>query len=259
VPYARSPHTGRVHYAERGEARPGSHLPVLLIHGAGASSAIWMMVLARLGRILRAVAIDLPGHGPSPAAEGNEPASITSYRDAVGGLAATLCLGRSVLVGHSMGALVALEAALTWPDKVAALVLCGARPRLPVHDDLLAIVRDNYQQFPVLLAERALSPAAKPALRRAFVGAGLTAPRETALADYAAIAAADFTGRLPALTCPVIWLHGADDRIVPPPPEQTAGPNSAVIVLPDVGHILPVEAPAAIADVAVRLAAISSG
>jgi len=258
VPYARSPHAGRLHYAERGESRPGGHLPVLLIHGAAASSAIWMMVLARLGRTLRAVAIDLPGHGPSPA-PGGEAESITGYRDAVGTLAATLCLGRSVLVGHSMGALVALDAALTWPDKMAALVLCGASPRLPVHDDLLAVVRDDYQQFPAFLAKRALSPAVKPALRRAFVGAGLTAPQQTALADYAAIAAADFTARLPALTCPVIWLHGADDRIVPLPPEQSAGPNSAVIVLPDVGHILPVEAPAAIADVAVRLAGVSSG
>ena len=40
--------------------------PFLLIHGAGASSAIWMMVMARLARAGRAVAIDLPGHGPSP-------------------------------------------------------------------------------------------------------------------------------------------------------------------------------------------------
>jgi pimeloyl-ACP methyl ester carboxylesterase len=257
LPYARSSHAGRIHYAERGEARPGGHLPVLLIHGAAASSAIWMMVLARLGSATRAVAIDLPGHGPSPAAEGDEPVSIAGYRDAVGTLAATLCLGRSVLVGHSMGALVALDAALTWPDKVAALVLCGAGPRLPVHDDLLAVVRDDYPRFPAFLAERALSPAAKPALRRAFAGAGVAAPQQTALADYAAIAAVDFTDRLPALTCPVIWLHGADDHIVPPPPEPAAGSNSAVIVLPDVGHILPVEAPAAIADVAVRLAVSS--
>jgi hypothetical protein len=59
---------GRVHYAERGESHPGRR-PVLLIHGAGASSAIWMMVMARLGRATRAIAIDLPGHGPSPARE----------------------------------------------------------------------------------------------------------------------------------------------------------------------------------------------
>ena len=152
MPFARSPHAGRLHYSERGEARPG-RLPVLLIHGAGASSAIWMMVLARLGRLARAVAVDLPGHGPSPRGDGDA-VSIAGYRDATGTLAATLCLGRSVLVGHSMGALVAIEAALAWPDKVAGLVLCAAAPRLPVSRDLMKVIDEGYARFPAWLAER---------------------------------------------------------------------------------------------------------
>ncbi|HEY2904078.1 MAG TPA: alpha/beta fold hydrolase [Polyangia bacterium] len=254
MPFARSPHLGRLHYAERGDARD-QRLPALLIHGAGASSAIWMMTLARLGRATRAIAVDLPGHGPSPAADaGAPPPSIAGYRDVVGALAASLGLGRSVLVGHSMGALVAVEAALAWPDKVAALVLCGAGPRLPAHPDLLAVVQDDYDRFPEWLAEHGLSPAAKPALRRAFAAAGVAAPKETTLADYAAIAACDLTERLNGLSCPTTWLHGADDRIVPPPAAEILGPGQTVIVFPDAGHILPVETPASIADVTIRFA-----
>src|SRR4030095_8268059 len=129
MPYVALAHSGRIHYAERGERRAGRP-SALLIHGAGASSAIWMMVLARVARTGHAVAIDLPGHGPS-AAEGsalNGAGGLTleRYRDAAGELAGTLCLGPSVLVGHSLGALVAIEAALAWPDKVRALVLCAA-------------------------------------------------------------------------------------------------------------------------------------
>ena len=254
VPFARAPHAGRLHYAERGERRASS-LPMLLIHGAGASSAIWMMVLARLSRPTRAVAIDLPGHGPSPPAEGAKPASIAGYREATGALAAALCLGRSVLVGHSMGALVALEAALAWPDKVAALVLCGAAARLPVPSELLAVVRDEHARFPEWLAEHALSPAAKPGLRRAFVAAGLAATRDTILADYAAIAACDLGARLKQVACPVAWLHGADDRIVPAPAVDDLGRHHALAVIPNAGHILPIEAPAVIAATAQRLAA----
>ncbi|HEX3694154.1 MAG TPA: alpha/beta fold hydrolase [Polyangia bacterium] len=254
MPFARSLHTGRLHYSERGEAHDQS-LPALLIHGAGASSAIWMMTLARLGRATRAVAIDLPGHGPSPAAEmGSPPPSIAGYRDAVGALAAGLCLGRSVLIGHSMGALVAIEAALAWPDKVAALVLCGAGLKLPIHHDLLAVVQDDYDRFPAWLAEHGLSPAAKPALRRAFAAAGVAATKATTLADYAAIAACDLTERLKALSCPTAWLHGADDRIVPPPAAEILGPGHTVIVFPDAGHILPVEKPASVAEVTIRFA-----
>jgi pimeloyl-ACP methyl ester carboxylesterase len=166
LPFARCHRVGRVHYAERGERRAGQS-PVLLIHGAGASAAIWMMVMARLGRVTRAVAIDLPGHGPSPVAEqegegdgrGGERPTLMRYRDAAGELAALVGLGRSVVVGHSMGALIAIEAALAWPDKVAGLVLCAAARRLPVSRELIGVLAERYDQFPVWLAERG-SPSA---------------------------------------------------------------------------------------------------
>src|SRR3954454_2005541 len=163
--YVALPHAGRIHYAERGERRPGRP-SALLIHGAGASSAIWMMVLTRVARDGHAIAIDLPGHGPSAtesaAFDGGNGLTLTRYRDAVGELAGTLCLGPSVLVGHSMGALVAIEAALAWPDKVRGLVLCGAAPRLGVRDELLALIREDHARVPAWMAEHGLSPSVKP-------------------------------------------------------------------------------------------------
>src|SRR5439155_7623798 len=96
-------------------------------------------------------AIDLPGHGPSES--GDVPLDMGAYRDAVGLLGATLCLGASVLVGHSMGALVAVEAALAWPDKVRALVLVAAAPRLPVDPQLLALLETHPEAARVWLAD----------------------------------------------------------------------------------------------------------
>jgi pimeloyl-ACP methyl ester carboxylesterase len=227
---------------------------VLLIHGAGSSSAVWMTVLARLGRLTRAVAIDLPGHGPSPSppadASGRVEPSLAALRDACGALAAALCLGRAVLVGHSMGALVALDAALAWPDKVAGLVLCAAAPRLPITPEAAQVLRDDAARFPTWLAERALSPAAKPAVRRGFVAAGIATTREAAAADYALIAATDLSSRVGGLTCPVVWIDGADDTLVPAAP----GRRGEVITLPGVGHLTPIEAPSAVAETAARLA-----
>jgi pimeloyl-ACP methyl ester carboxylesterase len=245
VPFAR-----RIHYADRGERRDGV-APVLLVHGAGASSAIWMMALARLGRVTYAVALDLPGHGPSPGpADGAAPPTIAGYRDAAGLVAGTLCLGPSVLVGHSMGALVAIEAALAWPDKVRGLVLCGAAPRLPVSDELLALIRDDHPRVPAWLAEHGLSPRARPAVRRGFVAAGMVTAREITLADFQAVREADLGARVTNVACPIIWLDGADDRIVTPP----AGRPGEVRVLPDVGHLVPIEAPGAVAAAAAELA-----
>jgi (E)-2-((N-methylformamido)methylene)succinate hydrolase len=244
MPFARSQHAGRLHYAERGERR--ENVPsVLLVHGAGASSAIWMMAMARLARAAHVVAIDLPGHGPSPLPEGGVAAlSLEGYRDAAGALAASLCLGPSVLVGHSMGALVAMEAALAWPDKVRGLVLCAAAPRLPVRDELLALLRADHARFPAWMAEHGLSPRAKPGVRRAFAAAGIVTSRDTTLADFETVRAADLGARVAGLTCPVLWLDGADDQIVAP----TEGRPGDVRRLEGVGHMVPIEAPEAVTE-----------
>jgi pimeloyl-ACP methyl ester carboxylesterase len=201
---------GNLHYAERGERRPGAS-SALLVHGAGASSAIWMMVMARLARASHVVAIDLPGHGASPN-EGDAPVSLERYRDAAGALAGTLGPRPSVLVGHSMGALVAIEAALAWPDKVRGLVLCAAAPRLPVRDDLLALIRENHAGFPAWMAEHGLSPQAKAGLRRGFAAAGSATSREVTLADFEVVRAADLRERVKNLTCPVLWSTARTTR-----------------------------------------------
>ena len=247
MPYVALAHAGRVHYAERGERRPGRP-SALLIHGAGASSAIWMMALARVARSGHAVAIDLPGHGPSAtdgaALDGAQGLTLARYRDAVGELAGTLCLGPSVLVGHSLGALVAIEAALAWPDKVRALVLCAAAPRLGVDPELARVLRDEPAAVIAWLADNALSPTAKPAIRRGFLAAGEATPVEVTRADFDIVGATDLSARISALACPVTWLDGADDGIVP----ATEGRAGAIVKVPGAGHLLPIEAPAAVAD-----------
>ena len=60
------------------------------------------------------------------------------------------------------------------------------------------------------------------------------------------VGAADLTSRLSALRVPMTWLDGADDRSVPA--EARVGRPGQTVLLPDAGHLLPIEAPAAIAD-----------
>ncbi len=242
MPYVALP-PGRVHFAERGERRQGQP-SVLLIHGAGAGSAIWSMTLARIARAGHAVAIDLPGHGPSDRGEGR--LDLARHRDAVGLLGAALCLGPSLLVGHSMGALVALEAALAWPDKVRALLLVAAAPRMPVDPELLALLDSDPEAARGWLAERGLSRRAKPAVRRGFLAAGAGAPPDVTRADFELVRATDLTPRLAAVRCPMTWLDGADDRIVSA--EWRSARPGETLVVPDAGHLIPIEAPAAVAE-----------
>ncbi len=257
MPHLALAHAGRIHYAERGERRP-QRPSVVFIHGAGAGSGIWSMTMARVARDAHAIAVDLPGHGPSELGA-LATLSLERYRDAVGELCGALDLGPSVLVGHSMGALVALELALAWPDRVRALILAAAAPKIPVDPELLLLLHDDPDRATSWLADRSLSPRARPAIRRGFLAAGVgraATPPEVARADFEIVRSTDLHPRLAQIACPLVWLDGADDAMVPA--ACRGGRPGRVVTIPDAGHLLPIEAPAAIAEAIASATAIEA-
>ena len=95
--------------------------PILFIHGLGVTGAVWMPFARRLTLRYAAVAPDLRGHGASDELPwGYLPANYA--RDLVG-LYDARAIGPAPVVGHSLGALVALALADLRPDLVTALVL----------------------------------------------------------------------------------------------------------------------------------------
>jgi pimeloyl-ACP methyl ester carboxylesterase len=102
----------------------GSGAPVLLLHQAPSSHAMWEALLAPLSdHGLRVIAPDLPGHGMSDPLP-HRP-SIADYADAVIGLTRELELERVDLVGHHTGVAVALEIAARAPGLVGRIVGWG--------------------------------------------------------------------------------------------------------------------------------------
>jgi pimeloyl-ACP methyl ester carboxylesterase len=101
--------------------RAGQGTPLVLLHGYGESLLAWREVFQLLSRQADVIAFDLPGFGLS-----TKPS--TGY--AVDSIAATvvraldaLSVPRAVLVGHSLGGAIATAVAITYPDRVRALVL----------------------------------------------------------------------------------------------------------------------------------------
>jgi len=120
VPAVRSGTVGAVAWASAGD--PGSAAtPVLLLHGVSDSGECWDPVVRHLASERLVVTVDARGHGRTPL--GDEPFTMAALaHDAVDVLREVV--GRpAVVVGHSMGALVAEEIALSEPDLVRALVL----------------------------------------------------------------------------------------------------------------------------------------
>lgn len=113
----------RLHYAQQGD--PAGR-PVILLHGWSDSWHSFSLVLPRLSERHHVYALDLRGHGGSdrPAsgyAMADMAADVLAFLDAKG-------IGAAVVVGHSMGSLVAQQVALAAPDRVTGLVLVGSGP-----------------------------------------------------------------------------------------------------------------------------------
>ena len=117
-------------YAEQGN-RDG--VPVVLLHGYTDSRQSWNLVLPRIPPRYRVFAISQRGHGGS-----SKPVDAYRIANFAGDVAAFLDankIDRAIIVGHSMGSMVAQQFAIDHPDRVQALVLTGAfytRPNHPV-------------------------------------------------------------------------------------------------------------------------------
>ncbi len=116
---------GPVHALDFGG--PETERPILLVHGLDGSAANFLDVGPGLATRHRTLAVDLPGFGRTPLA-GRHP-SIRVQADLVTGIGRRLQAGRVHLVGNSMGAVVALEAAARRPDLVASVTLLA--PAVP--------------------------------------------------------------------------------------------------------------------------------
>ncbi len=130
-----------VHGATGGRNHEPGRPLALFVHGAGLDHTVWgsqSRWLAFHG--WNVLALDLPGHGRS----GGLPLpNIHAMANWVASVIAAANSPAAAVIGHSMGALIALETASRFPEQVASLVLIGAAAAMPVHPDLLAAAAAN--------------------------------------------------------------------------------------------------------------------
>jgi pimeloyl-ACP methyl ester carboxylesterase len=254
----------RVRVRDEGSGRKP---PLVCVHGAASSSVVWMETVRRLAPGRRVVAPDLPGHGQSDRWHPPAEVSIAMYRDAVGTVCATLKLERVVLVGHSMGAQIALACAAAWPERVAGLVLVGAGLRMSVAPSLFARLEADLAERrtgpldggrPVggprlakWLERVAWSPSTPREIVERWAGVVVAADEEICLADFRAVDRLDGAPLATQVRAPTRILCGADDLLTPPALADGLGAavsGARVEIVPRAGHMLMLEQPGAFFD-----------
>ncbi len=130
-----------VYGATGGLAHEAGRSLAVLVHGAGLDHTVWALQSRWLAfHGFNVLALDLPGHGDS---QGPPLLGIGALANWLSEVIVAAEADRAVLIGHSMGSLIALEAAANDPQRVQSLVLIGTAASMPVHPDLLAAAASN--------------------------------------------------------------------------------------------------------------------
>lgn len=258
----------KVHYKTTGEGEP----TLILLHGFGASTFTWREVIEPLGDVGTVIAFDRPAFGlterPLSWEEGENPYTPDAQVALLMGLMDQFGVADAVLVGNSAGGTVAVHAALTHPDRVAALVLVDAaiysgggtpswiRPLLqtPQADQLGPLLARQIEVRGDAFIEGAWHDPSKitPEIRSEYRRPLRAQNWDQALWELTkASRNLNLEERLGELTMPSLVITGDDDRVVPT--EQSIRlarelPQAELVVIPDCGHVPHEECPKPVLD-----------
>ena len=250
---------GRVAYAYTGGKTFASDGPcVVFVHGALNDHSVWTL-LARwyAHHGARVLAVDLPGHGRSA---GPALPSVEALADWLLALLDAASVPAAHLVGHSMGSLIALEAASRAPARAAGLVMIGTAYPMKVSDALLATARDDpARAIAMVNAFSHSSLASKPSYPGpgAWLRGGGSALMHRIQNDaHGNLFEHDFrvcdayAGGIEAaerVTCRTHFILGTRDAMTPPKAaKELAGMLDATVSRLVSGHALMQEAPEAV-------------
>lgn len=224
----------------------GKRAPLVCVHGAGASSVVWMDAVRRMAPQRRIVALDLPGHGQSDPWHPPAEVTVDQYRDAVGTVCATLGITQAVIMGHSMGGQVALSCATAWPDKVAALVLVASGLELSVPPSVMHSIRTDFAHLHDVLRPLLWSPSTPVELIDRWTGLLAAADAEVTEADFRVAQTFVPPPILPSRpSLPSLIIGGEDDLLAPPSSQRSLGKRLGTepVLLPRAAHLPMLEQP----------------
>ncbi len=230
---------------------------VFLLHGVGGGHAAWDQALPALANErFRCIAWDAPGYGASPLVI---PYTVESLATALLALVAHIGARRNVILGHSMGGMIAQEAVALDPASIHGLILFATSPAFgkPGGDWQQQFLSSRFARLDAGLGMAGLAPKLVAGMigpntdSSAIVAAVALmslVPESTYRAALSAIVSFNRLGNLRSINVPTLCLAGELDTNAPPAVMEKMAAritNAAYQCLRGVGHLGNMESPAA--------------
>lgn len=235
----------------------GNGPALVFLHYWGGSSRTWRAVVDALPRSYRAIAPDLRGWGESAAPEGDAYA-LADFADDVEQMIADLQLKDYVLVGHSMGGKIAQLLASRRPAGLAGLVLVAPSPPTPMAlppeaRAAMASAYDTPASVGISIDHMLTAKPLSAAQRAQVVSDSLLGVPQARAAWPAYTSGEDISAEVARIAVPVIVIAGELDKVDPVAVLQAEVlpriPQAVLYVLPETGHLSPLESPQGLAKI----------
>ncbi len=226
----------------------GNGEALIFIHGLSDSLLYWEVLASNLKMNYQVIRVDLRGHGESEL--GNDEITIELYAKDLANLLNELNVGKVNLIGFSLGGAIALDFAITYPEKVASLVLMSCFSKIDNHlaavfNEFKNALNSSFEDFYDLILPMVLCPEViddnYDDLKFLKHLASQTANVQAYIKAIDASLDFDVGDKLSKIDVPALILAGEYDEITPVSIQKDICAkigNSKMIVLDDVKHNL---------------------
>jgi len=234
-----------IEYHSYGKGDPA----VVLIHGWSCDGNYWSAQLAALKARYTTVTVDLGGHGAS--GRNRTDWSVGNFGEDVAAVVRQLQNMKVVLVGHSMGAPVALEATRRIGDRVIGIIAVDSLKTIgqpPMTEQQIQVrlkpFRDNFIGHTREFVSKAMfTPDANPTFVQKVAYDMSLEPPEVAIPAMESLSRMDYTKVLPDIHVPVVAINSGLGQPVDEARIRKSIPGFRAITLDHTGHFLMMEAP----------------
>jgi len=227
-------------WMNKDEWAPGKKT-LVFIPGSGGDHTAWVYQCNALKSLYNIAALELPGHGNS---QGPGEQNIDKYVEWVKMILPAFGIEKPVIIGHSLGAAIALTFAVKYGDLVRGIVAFGGGTRMPVNPMILDGIKKDPDAVMAMTAK--FSVAKKNRERLAKILAERKRDPDILYGDFLACDRLDLTGKIQQIQVPTLIVCGQEDKMTPPDASRAlceSIPGAELAIIEEAGHMVMLEDP----------------